>query len=260
MPLSWSEHKTNFMPRRVNLNNIAVVLHRPRYPENIGAAARAACNMGIGRLIVVDPRDCDLTRILKLATHFAADLVEAMEVFEDLETALAPFHYVVGTTARVGSRRPAISDPRKLAQTLIPISQNNPVALVFGPENWGLTNAEVQLCDALTTIPTAEFGSLNVAQAVMILCYEIFLASRDDAPEFEPRRATRQELEAMYEKLKETLVDIRFISAENPDYWMGHVRRFFSRVGLRARDVKMIRGICRQIAWYGSKATTKANE
>ncbi|MBW2172103.1 MAG: RNA methyltransferase, partial [Deltaproteobacteria bacterium] len=87
---------------QVNLDNIAVVLHRPRYPENIGSAARAVCNMGIGRFIVVDPRDCDLTRILKTATHFAADIVEGMEVFEDLETALAPFQYVVGTTARVG--------------------------------------------------------------------------------------------------------------------------------------------------------------
>ncbi len=260
MPLSWSGDETNFMPLRVNLQNIAVVLHRPRYPENIGAAARAAHNMGISRLIVVDPRDCDLTRILKLATHFAADLVEAMEVFEDLETALAPFQHIVGTTARVGSRRPAVSHPRKLAETLISISQNNLAALVFGPENWGLTNAELRLCDALVTIPTAGFASLNVAQAVMILCYEMLLASREDAPEFAPRLATRLELEAMYEKLKETLVNINFINAENPDYWMEHVRRFLSRVGMRARDVRMIRGICRQIEWYGSRSSQKPTE
>jgi tRNA/rRNA methyltransferase len=101
---------------------MAVVLHRPKYPENIGASARAALNMGFSRLIVVDPRDCDLTRVLKMATHFAADIVEKMEVYEDLETALAPFQYVVGSTARVGSRRPTVSDPRKLAETLIPIS------------------------------------------------------------------------------------------------------------------------------------------
>jgi tRNA/rRNA methyltransferase len=69
---------------------MAIVLHRPKYPENIGASARAALNMGISRLVVVEPRDCDLTRILKMATHFAADLVEKMEVYEDLETALSP--------------------------------------------------------------------------------------------------------------------------------------------------------------------------
>jgi tRNA/rRNA methyltransferase len=245
---------------RVNLSNIAVVLHRPRYPENIGAAARAACNMGISQLIVVDPRECDLTRVLKMATHFAADIVEAMRVFKNLETALAPFQYVVGTTARVGSRRRAIPDPRKLAETLIPISQHNRIALLFGPENWGLTNAELRLCHALVNIPTAGFASLNLAQAVMILCYEVFLASLEDTEAFTPRLATRQELEGMYGQLKETLVNINFINPENPDYWMGHVRRFFSRMDMKARDVRMIRGICRQIDWYGSRTFGKSSE
>jgi tRNA/rRNA methyltransferase len=248
------------MSARVNLDNIAVILHRPRYPENIGSAARAACNMGISRFSVVAPRDCDLTRILKTATHFAAHLVEQMEVHEDLETALAPFQYVVGATARVGSRRPAVSDPRKVAESLVPISQDNLVALVFGPENWGLTNAELRLCHALVTIPTAEFASLNVAQAVVILCYEILLASQENTHGFMPRLATRHELEGMYEQLKETFINISFINDENPDYWMEHIRRFFSRTHMRARDVKMIRGICRQIEWYGSGAPRKPIE
>lgn len=242
------------MPLRVNLDNIAIVLHRPRYPENIGASARAALNMGISRLIVVDPIDCDLTRVLKMATHFAADVVEAMDVFDDLKTALEPFQYVVGTTARVGSRRPTRSDPAKLAEALIPVSQQNRVALVFGTESSGLTNAELRLCHAVVTIPTAEFSSLNLAQAVMIMCYEILLASREHAGEFTPRLATRKELEDMYEQLKQTFVNISFINPENPDYWMAQVRRFFSRLHMRARDVRMIRGMCRQIEWYGSRA------
>jgi tRNA/rRNA methyltransferase len=239
-------------PARVNLENITIILHRPRYPENIGASARAALNMGLSRLIVVDPRDCDLTRILKMATHFAADLVEQMEVFDDLETALGPFQYVVGTTARLGGRRAVTAHPDKLAQELVPISQDNRVALVFGPENTGLTNAELRLCHAVVTIPTAEFASLNLAQAVMVVCYEVFLASRKEGEVFTPRWATSQELEAMYEQLKKTLVHIDFINRENPDYWMQYVRRFFARCGMRAREVKMIRGICRQIEWYGS--------
>ena len=243
---------------RVNLDHIAVVLHRPRYPENIGASARAALNMGIRRLIVVDPEDCDLTRVLKLATHFAADLVENMEVHDDLQTALAPFQYIVGTTARVGSRRATHSDLEKLAESLIPISQKNLIALVFGPENWGLTNEELRLCDTIATIPTADFASLNVAQAVIILCYAVFCASRKASPRQAPRLATRYELEAMYGQLKETFVNINFINAENPDYWMHNIRSFFSRVGMRARDVRMIRGICRQIEWYGSRRKDKS--
>ena len=246
------------MSARVNLNNIAIVLHRPSAPENIGAAARAACNMGINQLIVVAPRNCDLTRILKMATHFAADLVEGMEVFEDLETALAPFQYVVGTTARVGRKRQVMSGPRILAEKLIPISRQNRIALVFGPENWGLTNAEFRLCHTVVTIPTAEFSSLNLAQAVMILCYELHLASLADSQISTPRLATHHELQAMYEQLQQTLINISFINHENAGYWMQRVRRFFSRKGLRVNDVGMIRGICRQIEWYGSGAKKKA--
>ena len=245
------------MPIQVNLDNIAIVLHRPKFPENIGASARAACNMGISQLVVVEPLNCDLTRVLRMATHFAADIVENMALYEDLETALAPFQYIVGTTARVGSRRPTIANPRELARKLIPISQKNRIALVFGPEDAGLTTAELGLCQAVVTIPTADFSSLNLAQAIVVLCYEVFTASRNDVTSFTPRLASREELEAMYAQLKEVFVNIDFINPENPDYWMQHIRRFFSRIDMRARDVRMIRGICRQIEWYGSRNMDK---
>lgn len=243
---------------QVNLDNMAVVLHRPKFPENIGASARAACNMGINRLVVVDPVDHDLTRILRMATHFAADIVENMEMHDDLETALAPFQYTVGTTGRVGSRRQTLPNPREMAQRLIPVSQKNLIALVFGPEDTGLTNAELGLCQAVVTIPTAGFASVNLAQAVMVLCYEVFTASRNDVTGFTPRLASRRELEDMYAQLKEVFVHIDFINPENPDYWMQDIRRFFSRIDLRARDVRMIRGMCRQIEWYGSRNTEKS--
>jgi tRNA/rRNA methyltransferase len=84
----------------------------------------------------------------------------------------------------------------------------------------------------------------------MILCYELRLAGHQPVEQFVPRLATRQELDGMYEQLKETFLKINFINTENPDYWMQNIRRFFSRVGLQARDVKIIRGICRQIDWY----------
>ena len=236
---------------RVNRNNLAVILHRPHYPENIGAAARSAKNMGISRLLVVAPVNCDLTKILKMATHNAEDVVTDMELFNDLPSALASFQYVVGTTARTGShRRQTTQAPRRVAEALVNISQNNQVALLFGPEDRGLANHELRFCDTVVTIPTAAFSSLNLAQAVMILAYEILLASTDEPKAFVPRLAKREELEAMYGQLTETLARINFINPENPEYWMMSVRRFFSRIGLRAREVKLIRGICRQINWY----------
>ena len=87
---------------------IAVVLQRPRVPENIGAAARAAMNMGVTELIVVTPEDYDLNRIRKMATHTAREIVEGIQVHEDLKSALAPFSYVFGTTARLGGQRAVI--------------------------------------------------------------------------------------------------------------------------------------------------------
>ena len=235
---------------KVNLANIAILLHRPHFPENIGAAARVAKNMGIRRLVVVDPRDCDLTRILKMATHNAEDVVTEMEVFDDLKKALESFQYVVGTTARTGSHRQTVRHPRRMAEDLVNISQNNRVAIVFGPEDRGLRNKELQYCDGLVTIPSAGFTSINLAQAVMILAYEIFLASTDEPKTFVPRLANRDELEGMYDHLRGTLTRIGFVNPENPEYWMMSFRRFFSRIGLRAREVKLIRGICRQLDWY----------
>ncbi|HQN20317.1 MAG TPA: TrmH family RNA methyltransferase, partial [Syntrophobacteraceae bacterium] len=207
-------------------------------------------NMGIGRLIVVDPRDRDLDRILKMATHNAKDIVESIEVYDDLKSALETFQYVVGTTARTGSHRQGVRHPRRLAEELVAISQNNQVAILFGPEDRGLKNRELQYCDSLVTIPAAGFTSLNLAQAVMILAYEIFLAGTDQPKTFVPRLANRDELEGMYDHLREVLTKINFVNPENPEYWMISIRRFLGRIGLRAREVKLIRGICRQLDWY----------
>lgn len=244
---------------RAFLDNIAVVLHRPHFPENIGAAARAAKNMGIRHLIVVDPLDCDLTRILKMATHAAEDVVATMEVYDDLCEALASFHYIIGTTARTGSQRRTVLDPRDMARRVVHISRNNRTALLFGPENRGLANRELKYCHALVTIPTSkEFASLNLAQAVMIMTYEIFRAAEEPPESFAPKLATSFELEAMYQHLQEILAKIHFVNPENPEYWMRSLRRFFSRIGLQAREVKIIRGICRQIEWYGEKMASEA--
>lgn len=238
----------------VNLKNLTVVLHKPRSPENIGAAARAMCNMGIRDLIVVDPHNCDLTRILKMATHAAVEVVEQMGVFDKLSEALAPYHFIVGTTARLGRQRQVLASPALLAVELIPISQNNRIALLFGPEDRGLSNADLRLCHRLVNISTSSFTSINLAQAVMILCYAMHTAGAAVENGFIPRLAARHELDGMYAQVKEILIRIDYIKPDNPDYWMNSIRHFFTRLGLQAREVSVIRGICRQIDWYGRKS------
>ena len=243
------------MPSRVNLDNISIVLHRPRHPENIGAAARAVRNMGIGKLVSVSPQNYDISKVLKLATHEASDVVEQIKVYENLGEAIADYGYVVGTTARLGGQRQVVNTPSTLAEKLVSISRENRIAILFGPEDRGLTNDEIKYCQALVNIPTAEFSSLNLAQAVMIMCYEIFIAGSEDNIRI-PRLANQHELEGMYDQLKDILVRINYINPENPDYWINKLRHFFSRIQLRSKEVNIIRGICRQIDWYGKKSSS----
>lgn len=241
------------MSDRVNLDNISIVLLQPRYSENIGAAARAMRNMGIRQLVIVDPQNFDLSKALKLATHFSSDIIEKSKFYPDLKEALSPFNYVVGTTARLGGQRQVVCTPLTLARNLIPISVKNRIAILFGPEDKGISNEDIRYCHALVNIPTTEFSSLNLAQSVMILCYEIFIAGGEANEEFTPRMASRHELDGMYDQLKDILVRISYINSENPDYWLNHFRRFFTRLQLRAKEVNIIKGLCRQVDWYGKK-------
>ena len=241
------------MPATANLKNISIILNRPRYPENIGAAARAMRNMGFEQLMVVDPQNFDMPRVLKMATHAAAEVVEHIQVYGDLQTALGPLNYVVGTTARLGGQRQLVGSVAGLAQKLAPISEKNQVGLLFGPEDRGLTNEDLRLCHELVNIPAADFASLNLAQAVMVVCYELRRYHQPAGKTFVPRLANRHELDGMYEQLKDILVRINYIQPDNPDYFMNNLRHFGTRMKLRAKEVSIIRGICRQIDWYSKK-------
>jgi tRNA/rRNA methyltransferase len=241
------------MPKKINLDHISIVLNKPQFSENIGAAARAAQNMGIPNLIIVNAVDYNPDAVNKMATHAAMDVVDSIKFYNSLKEALSSFSYVVGTTARIGKQRQAVNLPSKTARKLISIIKENKTAVVFGPEDRGLTNEDLRLCHELVCIPTAGFSSLNLAQAVMIICYELCLAVREEAEEFVPRLANRYELDGMYEQLKEILVRIDYIKPDSPEYWMNNIRRFFSRIGLSAGEVGIIRGICRQVNWYGDK-------
>ncbi len=236
------------------MENITVILNKPKYPGNIGSVARCAKNMGIRSMIVVNPATVDKETMAQLSTHLALDVVDKIQYYDTLEQALAPFQYIVGTTGRSGdtSLKRSMIYPRAMAKEIVPISQNNKVALVFGPEDRGLTNRELMRCDLLVKIPTSDdLKSINLSHAVMIICYEIFAASSEDSSVFTQKLATVAETEAMYEHLKETFLRIGFIKTQNPDYWMINVRRLFSRTTLLAKDVKIIRGICHQIDLYG---------
>jgi tRNA/rRNA methyltransferase len=244
--------KKGAQPARVRLDKVSIVLFRPQLAENIGAGGKGFCEPGSHLLWLVQPADLDRERMYMMATGPSARLLDSMQIQADLGAALGPFEYIVGTTARLGGVRNDYYSPKEMAGMLVEIAANNEVALLFGPENWGLTNEELPFCHALVTIPTGECSSLNLAQAVMVMAYELFTAAAA-RPHFVPRLANSRELQAMYSMLQETLVKINFISHQNPEHWMFNVRRLFARHGLRAREAQVIKGICRQIDWYVGK-------
>jgi tRNA/rRNA methyltransferase len=237
---------------KTKTNKVSIVLYKPKYAGNIGSVARAAKNMGISNIMVVGGASFDREAMQQRSTHLAADVLDQIQYCERIGEALGNFNYIVGTTARLGKARGPFVSPRAVAQDIADISQKNKVALLFGPEDTGLANEELRLCHAVVTIPTSrDFTSLNLSHAVMIMCYEIFIASSPATHKTEvtPKLALSSELEGMYGQIKTLLADIEFLNPENPDYWMMHLRRFFTRTSLLSREVKIIRGICRQLQW-----------
>lgn len=241
------------MSFKANTKNISIVLYKPKYAGNVGSVARAAKNMGIKKIVVVGTAALDREAMQQRSTHLAVDVLDSIVYVNSIEEALDGFNYIVGTTARIGKARGPFVSPRAAAQNIADLSQKNKVALLFGPEDTGLANDPLRLCHSVVTIPTShEFTSLNLSQAVMILCYEIFIASSSaaTAAEATPKLALSSELEGMYGQIKDLLAKIDFLNPENPEYWMLDLRRFFSRTGLLSREVKIIRGICRKMEWY----------
>lgn len=248
------------------LENIAVVLFRPKYPENIGSVARACLNMGCHQIILVDPWNWNFDKALPLATHHAQHLLEGIKICPTLTEALAPFAFSYGTTARTGGWRKAIQTPEEAAPRII--EQRNSggnIAIVFGPEDKGLTNDETEICNQLLTIPTTDnLTSLNLSQAVMVVLYECFKKSLTKpfkvAGYPRERYINHEEREILFEQLRETLLDIDYIKPDNPDYFMLSIKRFLNRVNPRLNEYNQLMGLCRQMKRIVGIAKGKAEQ
>lgn len=239
------------------LDSISIVLVRPRVAENIGAAARVAYNMGINQLILVSNDRPPREPMAKMATHKAAHLIDNLSVFPTVEEALADFTLVVGTTARRGRHRFVQQTAREMVDKLLPQLANNKIAILFGPEDAGLTNDDLKFCHMTSAIPTADFSSLNLAQAVAIHCYELHYAiiheQKDITPS--PELASTFELESMYSHLEKSLTQINFIDEISHNHWMSNIRNLLGRLRLTAKDANIIRGICKKFNIHSKTGT-----
>jgi tRNA/rRNA methyltransferase len=237
------------------LDDLAVILFRPKYSENIGSVARACLNMGVSNLIIVDPYDFDMDKAFPLATVHARHVLEGARVVGTLAEAVEGFTSVYGATARTGGWRKGLMSPESVAEVVDErLRDGGRIALVFGPEDKGLTNEETSVCSGLLIIPTSLQGtSLNLSQAVLVVLYECFKKSlgepfRPGPPEERP--ATVREQEGLFESLQDVLQAINFLKDGNPDYRMLPVRRFFSKINLRRNEYNLLMGVCRQIQWF----------
>ena len=236
---------------------IRIVLVGTQHPGNIGSAARAMKTMGLSRLVLVAPEKFPHPEAFALSAG-AADLLDVAEVHPTLAEAVADCRLVLGCTAR--SRRIALDEvsPRAAAaQALAVGAEGGEVAIVFGRERTGLDNEELQLCHAAVHIPAnPDYSSLNLAQAVQVLAYEVRLAALGDgvaevaaAPvraAAEPREeppATHAELEGFFAQLGDTLDAIDFHKGRTPETALRKLRRIFLRADLDARDVRLLRGV-----------------
>ena len=243
------------------LANIAIILVRPKYPGNIGATARIACNMGINRLLVVCDKLPDREPMAQMATHKAAHIIDHLERHDTLEAALAEYSVVIGTTARRGRQRIVEKSPRQMVETILPQLQNNKVALLFGPEDSGLTNDDLRYCQLLSAIPTDDFSSLNLAQAVAIHCYELYYgilqSQKDIVPA--PKTASTFELESMYSYLEKSLTRMDFMGEKSHIYWMNNIRHFFARTKLTSKDTNIMRRVCKKFLLFHNAHTKREN-
>lgn len=230
------------------LDNLAIVLVRPRVPENIGAVVRIAYNMGINNILVVRDSLPPREPMAKMATHNAARLLDNIHLHPSLDEALKDFTTVVGTTARRGRHRFVHQSPRQMVERLLPFVEKNKVAVLFGPEDTGLTNDDLKFCQMTSAIPTADFSSLNLAQAVAIHCYELYYgivhASKD--LKYSPQMANSFELESMYGYVEKSLLKINFMEQSGRSHWMANVRNLLGRIQLTSKDANIIRGICKK--------------
>lgn len=224
----------------------AVVLVRPQIAENIGAAARAMANFGARDLRLVNPRPYDETLAARTACD-GRDILGAVRVFSDLNTAVADCTLVVGTTRRARHVKLEAIPPSETTARLAELPPAATAALVFGAEAAGLTNDELFLCDLHSTIPTAEFGSLNLGQAVLLYLYEWFQAS-PQCPELwkeSTRPATHAEKQFVYDLIERLLVAAEYKPLSRLPEFMRRVKHLFEDRPLTERQQRILLKVLR---------------
>jgi tRNA (cytidine32/uridine32-2'-O)-methyltransferase len=244
---------------------VKVVLVNTSHPGNIGATARAMKNMGLAQLVLVQPEEFPSGVAVGRAAS-ALEVLEQAQVVSTLEEAVADCGLVIGASARMRSIPWPMVDPAQCAQQVLEAAPANQVALVFGREDSGLNNDELQQCHFHVHISTNPgYSSLNLAAAVMVICYELHKAAvnvagkenRADDENWDQQWATGEQVEHFYEHLERTLIKIDFHDPKNPRQLMQRLRRLFGRIRIDVMEMNILRGILSNIEHALAKGESK---
>ncbi|HUF65931.1 MAG TPA: TrmJ/YjtD family RNA methyltransferase [Gemmatimonadaceae bacterium] len=233
------------------LDAVRVVLHEPQDPVNIAATVRAMKNMGLTRLRLVQPVEYDPWRLEGIA-HDTQDVLHRVERFDSLDAALADCVRVAGFTARRRAAKRPVTDPAAAAADLLRYAADGPVALLFGREDRGLGNEELDRAHILVTIPTTDHASLNLAQAVLIGLYELHVQAADATrtmlpPRKATRAATAAEYELLYADIERALTRMDFFKTRNAEHVMRSLRSLLGRAAPDARELALVRAIAIEV-------------
>jgi TrmH family RNA methyltransferase len=235
---------------------VRFVLVRTRSAGNVGAAARAIKNFGFSGLDLAAPACDPVEEAARRMAVDARDVLDAVRVWPDLDGALAGAGTVVGTSRRTGKHRRPHYTLDEAAPVVCELAHAGEVVWLFGPEDHGLRDDELDRCTHLVHVPTsADLPSLNVAQAVLLVAYETRRATSAGVLEAALEApAEHTEREAMYEHLERSLLAIGFLGRDSRDVLMRRIRRAFGRAALTAEEVRLLRGIARQTLWAAGRA------
>jgi TrmH family RNA methyltransferase len=225
---------------------VRIVLVDTSHPGNIGAAARAMKTMALAELALVRPKHFPSDEAAARAVG-ADDVLDRARVHDTLDEAIADCGWVVGASARLRTVALPIVDPRAAAVTIWQRLAANRVALLFGPEQSGLTNDDLKRCQELVHIPAdPRFSSLNLAMAVQVICYELRMAEPHrvppEAPASDGRLATAAELEGLHEHLERLLTESGFLHPEHQRQVKLKLRRIFHKATLEDNELAILRG------------------
>lgn len=228
------------------LSHIHIVLVETSHPGNIGAVARAMKNMSLERLVLVAPKVFPSADATARASG-ADDILHKATVVATLAEGLAACDLVIGTSTRSRSLAWPVMDARQCGESIVSEYAGRNVAIVFGREHSGLTNKELAQCHYQVQIPTAdEFSSLNIAAAVQVLAYELFMAAsyKPASPlVLDDDYATAEEMEQFYQHLEQVLIAIDFLNPQQPKQLMRRLRRLYNRVHIDRNEINILRGI-----------------